>query len=108
MRVLGLEETGTARDTQSKGRKEHSKEWSALQGLPLGQTPGSATAQQESGSTWFPCWGPTQSTGRLGRPHSGLQECADFSSYPALQKPCSVSWGGPGSGFTWHSIGLGR
>lgn len=54
MRVPGLEETGAARDTQSKGRKEHSKEGSALQGLPLGQTPGSATAQWESGSPWFP------------------------------------------------------
>ena len=60
MRVPGLEETGAARDTQSKGRKEHSKEWAVLQGLPLGQTLGSATAWWESETTWFPCWGPAQ------------------------------------------------
>lgn len=94
MRVPGLEETGAARDTQSKGRKEHSKAVSALQGLPLGQTPGSARVQRELGSTWFPCWGPAQPMGTPGRPHSGLQECVDFSDHRPLQWPCSGSQGG--------------
>lgn len=55
----GSEETGTARDTQSRGGKEHSKKALAIHSLPLGQTLGSAAAlSEESGHTQFSHWVP--------------------------------------------------
>lgn len=46
-------ETGTARDTRSRGEKEHSKEVLAIHSLPLGQTLGSAAALMRNQSIQF-------------------------------------------------------
>ena len=71
MHVPDLEETGTATDAQSRGRKQHSKEVSALRGLPLGQT----RAQRQLS---------VRNQGAHGSPVGGLPSLQEHSAGPTV------------------------
>lgn len=69
MNVPDSKETGTARDTRSKGGKEHSKGVLAIHSLPLGQTLGSAAALSEDSGHSFPTGSLSWPVGTQGTPH---------------------------------------
>lgn len=74
--VPDSKETGRARDTRSRGAKEHSQKALAIHSLPLGQTLGSAAALvRNQGTHGSPSGSLSWPAGTQGRPHSSLQGC---------------------------------
>lgn len=92
MSVPDSKETGTARDTQSKDGKEHSKGVLAVHSLPLGQTLGSAAVLSEDSGHSFPTGSLPWPVETQGSPTPACRAVAILTALP--EAPLSKLGGG--------------
>lgn len=88
--VPDSKETGTARDTRSRGEKEHSKKVLAIHSFPPGQTLASAAALRRNQGIQFSLLGSCP--GQWGHRAASYQSAGLWPSLLPLQKPHSASW----------------